>query len=330
MRYLALIFIFFFSVFYCVGMAQQTPIYSQYVLNEFIINPAVAGTDGMTSISFTGRKQWLGWEYAPETYTASIATRILKSRSPFIGKKKSGAHSIRKGASGRIGLGASIIKDRNGAINKTSFNLTYAYHIPLYSSQLSFGITLLSNQFSIDADFAQLGDPDDPISSLIGSSTYSPDAAFGIDYSHSSFHAGISIFNLFQSPVKFGETSVNYRELKQLRHYYFLGTYRNTLRSSTKWEYEPAIIARGTENLQGIAEASIRFIYEQEYWFGMSFRTSGDIIALMGLKLNRFYFGYSFDYGFSEISRLTYGSHEVIMAIKLGDSTRRYRFWERY
>jgi type IX secretion system PorP/SprF family membrane protein len=319
-----------FSAFCSIGIAQQTPIYSQYVLSEFIINPALAGIDGMTSINFTGRKQWLGWEYAPNTYSASVSTRILKSVNPFISKKKTGAGGLRKGSSGRVGLGASVIKDQNGAINKTSLNLTYAYHIPMYNSSLSFGLTLQSNQFSIDAEKAKLGTPGDPVDGLIGTSTYSPDAAIGVNFSTQKYHAGISMFNLFQSPVKFGEASVNYKELKQVRHYYLLATYHNKISSMPKWEYEPAIVARGTEQLQGSAEISIRFIYEKQYWFGMSFRTSADIVALMGVKLNRFYFGYSFDYGFNEISHLSYGSHEILLAIKLGDDTRRYRWWERY
>jgi type IX secretion system PorP/SprF family membrane protein len=322
------------SVIFCFCLhyakAQQTPIYSQYVLNEFIINPSVAGSDGMTSINLTGRKQWLGWEFAPETYSASVSARILKWRSPMVNRKKPGTSSIKKGPSGRVGLGASVIKDRNGAVNKTSLNLSYAYHISMHNSQLSFGLSLLMNQFHIDKELAQVGDPSDPVNALIGSSTYSPDAAFGIDYSRPKYHVGISAFNLFQSPVKFGAQSVRYRELQQLRHYYLLATYKNTFISSPKWEYEPAIVARGNEKLQGSAELSVRFIYDRQYWFGLSYRTSNEFIILMGLKLNKFYFGYSFDYGFNDISQFTYGSHEIVMAIKLGDNTRRYRWWERY
>ena len=329
MRNRILIFMIF-SVFFQYGIAQQTPIYSQYVLNEFIINPSVAGVDGMTTINLTGRKQWLGWEFAPETYSVSVSTRILKSMSPFVDRKNPGAASIKKGSSGRVGLGAAVVKDRNGAIDRTSINLSYAYHIPMYHKQLSFGLTMLLNQLRIDEELAQVGDPNDPVNSLIGASTYSPDAGFGIDYSTPKYHAGISVFNLFQSPVKFGEQSIGYKELKQIRHYHLLTTYRNTFKSTPKWEYEPSIVARGNEKLQGSAELSVRFIYEKEYWFGFSYRSSKDIIILMGIKLNKMYFGYSFDYGFSDISKLSYGSHEIVMAIKLGDSARRYRWWNRY
>lgn len=329
MRKRTLIFILLLlSVLFAHG--QQAPIFSQYVLNEFIINPSVAGRDGMVSIGLTGRKQWLGWEHAPENYSTSISGRILKSTSVFKPKRRSGPSSLKRGATGRVGLGAAIQRDNNGAVSRTNVNLTYAYHVPMFQSQLSFGFTLLMNQFSIDGDLAEVGDPGDPVNSLIGTSTYSPDAAMGMDYSTTQYHIGFSVFNLFQSPVKFGETTIQYRELKQQRHYYILGTYKGKLPSYQSWAYEPSIMFRGTENLKGTLEGSMRFIYDEEYWFGVSFRSTKDIIVLLGLKVNKMYFGYSFDYGFSELSRLSYGSHEVVMGIKLGDSTRRYRFWQRY
>jgi type IX secretion system PorP/SprF family membrane protein len=120
------------------------------------------------------------------------------------------------------------------------------------------------------------------------------------------------------------------QELKQVRYYIINGLYHRTFRSYPDWEYEPSVIIRSTENLQSSSDFSLRFIYKREYWAGLSYRTSGDFIVLMGLKLSRFYFGYSFDYGFNEISRKSYGSHEIMLAIKLGDSVRRYRYWERY
>ena len=324
------LFIYLFLAFVCrIGMAQQSPLYSQYILNEFIINPATAGNDGMTAITLNGRKQWLGWKFAPENYSASISGRILKSPQSFVAKR-SGARSQKKGPSGRVGLGGSVIVDRNGAMNKTSVSFTYAYHLPFHNSQLSMGLTFLANQFRIDDEFAEVVDPGDPLNGLIGSSTFSPDAGLGIDFSATKFHAGLAAYNLFQSPVKFGAESIDYRELRLERHYYFLGTYKDKFQSKPEWQYEPSLVARGTERFNGMIEASVRFIYMNEYWFGFSGRTTKDIIFLMGLKVDMFYFGYSFDYGFNDIAKLSYGSHEVVVAIKLGDNTRRYRYWERY
>lgn len=328
-----IIIISLISLFCTTGSTQQTPIYSQYVLNEFIINPAVAGVDGMTSFNLSGRRQWLGYEFGPETYSASVATRILKTNKVIINRtEKTHRSRLKRKSSGRVGLGAAFINDKNGAISRTELNLTYAYHIHLQNSQLSFGLAMLAQQFSIDRELAQLSRMNgiDPLESWIGKSVYIPDAAFGVHYSARHYNFGMSAFQLFQSPVKFGDIDVNIKELKQIRQYHYHGSYKNKFRSAPKWEYEPSAVIRMTENLQASADLSIRFIYNEEYWAGVSARTSGEFILLMGLKFNRIYFGYSFDYGYNELSRHSFGSHEALIAIKLGDSTRRYKYWERY
>ena len=58
--------------------AQQLPLYSQYLYNKFLINPAVAGSDGFTSFNLTAREQWIGYNGAPRTYSFSWQNRILK------------------------------------------------------------------------------------------------------------------------------------------------------------------------------------------------------------------------------------------------------------
>ncbi len=321
------------TLYFTSGAAQQTPGYSQYVLNEFIINPSVAGIDGSTIINVSGRKQWVGWENGPETYSASISTRILKTNQLIIDRSQNANRShIKRNPSGRVGLGAAFINDKNGAISKTGLNLTYAYHIFINNSQLSFGFSFLAQQLNINSELAQFSTANgiDPLEGWLGKSAYIPDAAFGVHYSTANFSFGLSSFHLFQSPVKLGEIELNYKELKQLRHYYYHGMYKNGFRSAPQWEYEPSILIKMTENLQTCADISLRIIYNNEYWAGLSFRTSDELILLVGLKHNRLYFGYSFDYGFNKFSQISYGSHEALIAIKLGDSTRRYRYWERY
>ena len=303
---------------------QQIPVYSQYILSEFLINPAVAGIDGMTTINLSGRKQWVGLQNTPETYSASISTRILKS--PF----KVSRNRYRRGSKGRVGLGAAFISDKNGAINRTNFKFVYAYHIFIQNYQLSFGLEAYAMQFKIDEDLIDFRDPDHPdIEGLIGKSAYVPDAGAGISFSTSRANIGFSATNLLQSPIKFGNINIASKELQHIRHYVLYGFYKRELRNR-KWDFEPSFILRGNEKLRFTADLSGRFIYKREYWAGLSIRTSGEFILLLGIKMNRFYIGYSFDYGLNQLSRLSYGSHEIIIAIKLGDSLRRYRWLERY
>jgi type IX secretion system PorP/SprF family membrane protein len=293
-------------------------------MNEFLINPAVAGIDGMTTINLTGRKQWLGLRHTPETYSASISTRILKT--PFSVSNS----RYKKGSKGRVGLGAAFVSDLNGAINRTGLQFTYAYHIFIQNYQLSLGLKAYGTQLRINKELIDFRDPDSPeIESLLGKSTFIPDAGAGINFSTPQAHIGLSVINLFQSFVKLGNMELETDELRHIRQYTLHGFYREPLKNNN-WTFEPSVLIRGNEDLRFGADITARFIFRREYWAGLSVRTSGELVMLCGVKLNRFYVGYSFDYGLNQLSYRSYGSHEIVLALKLGDSLRRYRWLERY
>ena len=314
------------------SMSQQLPRFSQYYSNEFLVNPAVAGCDGRTVVNLAARKQWMGFsDYVPSSYLISLQGRILKTGYSL----KSGSRSnvYRKGRQGKVGLGAIIYHDENGAIERTGAQFSYAYHIFIKNSQLSFGLTGNAFQYRINSDRARLKNPDiDPLNGLIGKSTLVPDAGIGVNYMTEKYHVGLGVAQVFQSKLKIGNNA-DFRsseEIRLLRHYYILADYRIALAGNSKWEIEPSTIMLLNEKLRAQADFTLKAYYNRQYWFGVSGRTSGDIIIMAGLKYQRYYFGYSFDYGLNGISRYTYGSHEICITAKFGDTARKYRWLDRY
>ena len=71
--------ILFLGTFLIEGRSQQVPLYSQYILNGFLINPAIAGSEGYTAVNITAREQWIGFKNAPGTYALSFQTRMIKN-----------------------------------------------------------------------------------------------------------------------------------------------------------------------------------------------------------------------------------------------------------
>ena len=70
MKKQAVIFLFFLSILRI--EAQQTTHYTQFMLNEYGSNPAVAGATNSGINFLIGRRtQWIGFDYAPETNFAS-------------------------------------------------------------------------------------------------------------------------------------------------------------------------------------------------------------------------------------------------------------------
>ena len=93
---------------------------------------------------------------------------------------------------------------------------------------------------------------------------------------------------------------------------------------------EPSILIKTTEELLYQIDFSAKVQYKEDYWVGLSFRTAGAVILFAGVRLDKFYFGYAFDYTLSSIMKHSLGSHEFMMAVKFGDRARRYRWLDRY
>lgn len=314
----------------CLGnlSGQETPLFSQYMMNGFLYNPAIAGSDGYTSFNLTSRRQWLGIKDAPLTNSFTFQSRILHrsymiQRDPIRQK-----NSFIPSRSGRVGLGGAIISDRAGAFNRTGVQFTYAYHIFINNAQLSMGLT--GNLYQLKYDFTQamFSDPN-TVATLINQLNkpyYVPDFNFGAYYLTENYHVGISAENILQSAIKIGNTEV--KESKLLRTYYFTGAYQ--FKSAGDIRFEPSILAKFNEKNAYEADLSCKAILREMYWLGLSFRTNKEIIALMGMRFNNLYFGYAFDYSFNTLTSYTYGSHELMIAMKFGDNARRYKWIIRY
>ncbi len=308
--------------------AQQVPLYSQYMENKYLINPAYAGSQGYTSYNLTARQQWLGFENAnaPMTQALAVETRILQTS--YLAKTRlirSG--SRRKKPSGRVGLGGYIFNDRNGIINRTGIQGTYAYHITLGDGQLSFGASGTFYQFKLDKENLILTDETDQLLDGRENTLFVPDASAGVYYMYERFYAGFSSQNLFESVLKFGSDQ-SFSNYKLERHHYLMTGYRYDLGDG--FQIEPSLLLRSSERFNLQADINVRAYYQNDYWMGFSYRTGSAVISMVGVTVGKMYFGYAYDYSLKDVQRLTYGSHEIMIGIKFGDSQRRYRWLRRF
>ena len=73
-------------------------------------------------------------------------------------------------------------------------------------------------------------------------------------------------------------------------------------------------------------DLTTRVYYREDYWAGISYRTKDAIIAMVGLRYDKFYFAYAFDIALTDIRKQTMGTHELSLAVKFGENARRYRW----
>jgi len=314
-------------VLVCTVEAQQLPIYSQYIYNKFLLNPAVAGSDGYTSVNLTAREQWVGYSGAPQTYSLSFQLRMLKQsyviRDNFFKKKTFKPHT-----DGRVGIGANIFSDINGLVQRTGISTAYSYHLWLNGqTQLSFGLALTGYFYKIDQRQIEFEDPDEPwLNTDFRKGIFVPDFNFGIYILNRNYTLGLSAQEMMEGFVKVG--SLAYKDLKIMRTYYLMGNYDFEIDGNSI--LEPSLLLKMSGQLRPQADIGLTYVYDRKFWLGGTYRTGGAMIANVGVKKDQFFFGYSFDFTLQKIQRSTYGSHEFVIALKFGDTLRRFRWLDRY
>jgi type IX secretion system PorP/SprF family membrane protein len=307
------------------GFSQQVPLYSQYLLNGFLINPAAAGSEGYTAVNLTAREQWIGFRDAPGTYALSFQTRILKKS--YISRGASVKRRKRSGSrSGNVGVGGYIFNDRNGATERIGIKGTYAYHLNLQQSQLSFGLSFVAYQFRLDDEMITLEDPGDDLWLGAHKSVFIPDADFGVYYTARDFYAGFSVDQMFESVLKIGDSG--YDRYKMERNYYLMGGYDFEVRRDIV--INPSTLIKFAENGKLQADLTGRVIFNQSYWGGLTYRTGHALIVMAGVSVDKLIFGYAFDIGLNSIMKHSFGTHEFTFIAKFGDNARRYRWLNRF
>jgi type IX secretion system PorP/SprF family membrane protein len=322
-----LAFILFLFLIGNLTFGQQLPLFSQYLYNKFLINPAVAGSDGYTSVSLTAREQWVGYAGAPRTFSFSWQTRMLKKS--FILKQTKVKRAIyRPKSDGKVGFGGYIFSDKNGLIQRTGFQVAYAYHMWLQkNTQLSFGLAFTGYYYKIDETQINFEDPNEPwMNNNLRRGIFVPDLTFGAYLLNANYSLGFSADQLSEASAKIGGPA--YKNFSMSRQYYLFGSYDFSLSSNTI--IQPSFLLKMSEQIKPQADIGATYIYNQGFWVGLAYRTSGALIANIGVKFQNMFFGYAYDYTLQEIQSITYGTHEITVALKFGDNSRRYRWLDRY
>jgi len=250
-------------------------------------------------------------------------------KKSFILKQTSVKRSVfRPKSDGKVGFGAYIFSDKNGLIQRTGFQAAYSYHMWLANStQLSFGLAFTGYYYKIDEKQINFEDPNEPwLNNNLRRGVFVPDMTFGIYLLNAKYSVGFSADQLSEAAAKIG--GPGYKNLSMSRQYYLFGSYDFSEGSSTI--IQPSFLLKMSEQFKPQADIGATYIYNQGFWAGLAYRTSGALIANIGVKYQNMFFGYAYDYTLQEIQSITYGTHEITLAVKFGDNSRRYRWLDRY
>ncbi len=276
--------------------AQQLSLYSQYMFNDYVLNPAVAGTKNYYQIRANSRFQWAGILDGPQTVSFSVF-------GPHVSKP--------------MGFGGYIINDVTGPTSRTGAYGSYAYNVGVNNDiRLSMGLSFGILQNKVDGTRITLFDPDDNALQQTVYSTLVPDASVGLYMYGENWYAGASAFQLFANSLKMYDMRNGLNRLKV--HFYLMGGY--TFELGDHFTIEPTVLIKKTAPVPLQADFNTKITYMEKVWLGASYRTSDAVALLVGYIHNdKYYFGYSYDIGINEIRKYNNGSHEIMLGVRFNN-----------
>ncbi len=319
------------------AIAQQRPHYTQYILNNYILNPALSGIENYVDLKISTRDQWVGLTGAPRTSYFSIQGPIGKkdyrtSSTSFQipGENPRGRYYWENytAAEPHHGIGLTMVNDRTGSFNRFTINATYAYHLGLSPTMnLSAGFSGGITNISIDRtkhDFSGTGDIYDPATGTSINKELNkirPDLGFGMWLYTKNYFIGLSAQQIIPQKLSFVDDAAILTKGRLVPHMFLSGGYRFLLTDDIN--AIPSVMLKYVQNSSKNdfqPELNLKFQYQDLFWLGGSYRYEDGYAAMGGLNIgNTFNVGYAYDFTTTALNTVSKGTHEILVGFLLGN-----------
>lgn len=283
-------------------LAQQDPIFTNYLQNPIAFNPAIAGTIDGLNLSLLSRHQWIGMEGAPASYSFGAHTPYIRQN---------------------MGLGFNFMTDKAGPLRNTHVTGSYAYRITIMEGmQLSMGLKAGLSSYNAKIGDLQVNDPLDP-NFQADENRVSPNLGLGFYLFTEKYYAGFSIPRLIE-PI----LNKEYRDSKEPYNpqFYLMGGYN--FKFNRDWTFLPSLLM-GIMNGSPIStDVTAQFIYLDKFFFGTHYRLGDALGLIFNARVNKdLSLGYAFDFTLNKLSRVNSGTHELMITYTFEDFWNKSSLW---
>jgi len=272
-----------------VCMAQQDPLYSQYMFNTLAFNPAYAGSANVLTVMALTRHQWVGFDGAPSTQT-------LLAHSPL--KREN------------MAVGFTAINDRIGASRQTAMYGDFAYRIRTSEdTRLSFGLRGGLNIHQ--ANLSGLATVEDDPANVDIQGQVLPNFGFGLFWHGERYYAGLSVPKLLRNEIE-AVSGTALVTASEEHHWFLIGGYVLDLDRDVK--FKPSFMLRKVEGAPLSLDLNASFLLRERIWLGGMYRV-GNSIGLLGQYqvTDQFRAGYAFDLTTTRMGAYNAGTHEIML-----------------
>ena len=273
--------------------AQQDPMYSQYIFNGLLINPAYAGTREVLNATMLYRNQWVNIPGAPKTGIFSIDSPVRNQK---------------------IGIGLNVSFDKIGVTSHSAITGIYAYKLRFSQSSLTFGIQagvgfFYSNNTSVKTDNTQID-----VAFQTDYKETLPNFGVGMYYQANRFFAGFSIPQMLGAEIHqaiYGNQQ-NDLDFVLVNHYFLSSGYLFDLNPDLKFQLYTLLKFVDGAPIEGDVNGILWI--SDSIAFGLSYRSIASVGFLGQVKINKqLSLGYAYEYSTTQLKDFTSGSHEIVL-----------------
>lgn len=192
---------------------QERPQYTQYIFNNYLLNPALGGIENYVDVKVGHRDQWAGLDGAPTTSFFSVHWALGDNylwknplSLPEIGEDPMHKNYMQNYMSSPAhhGVGFVAVKDKTGPVSRIGAGITYAYHLQLSGiNNLSVGVYGGASRVALDVDALVLESQSDAALPNYRFAQIKPDLGVGAWFYGARFFAGVALQQVLPQKLAF-------------------------------------------------------------------------------------------------------------------------------
>jgi len=283
--------------------AQQESMYTQFIYNTQVLNPAYTGYKEALSITAVHRSQWVGFKGAPNTQNISIYSPLKKRE---------------------LAIGMSLMHDKIGTTRESNIQGDISYRFRLTNrAMLSFGLKFSAGLYQIalteldytSAFYDQLLEQNITDDSFAQNTKglILPNVGFGVYYFRKEFFLGLSSPKMIRNKLERRNSDMfDFIEGSTEPTVYLMGGYLFDINKQLK--FQPSGLIKGTMGAPLSVGLFANLLIQKEIKVGGFYHLGENFGGLIQYQLTeQFKCGYSMDFAANRLIRTNFGSHEVML-----------------
>lgn len=271
------------------ALAQQDPLYAQYINNPLLINPAYAGSGKSWVTNVAYRKQWAGFDGSPTTLNFSSHISLVNNK---------------------VGAGLMVVQDIIGETRNTEITATYSYRIEKDEKSFLFGLSTGMMRYQFDPGRVQLQSPGDPAFSFTNETQFN--TGVGAMVKSERYMVGVSMPRLI--PARISTAGGQQFDVYNQHAYVFAGYIVNL---NERFKFKPTSLIKFTSGAPASFDLNANLVIDQSYTVGVLTRNFNTYGLLAQAWFRDLRLGYVFEVPTNQSVGQRFTSHDIALTYTL-------------